>query len=154
MAHTRCGSICEILTASRCFPLCSQHRRLFGSVVHGRLRLPRGQSVTARAARRRPSTRRAPTSMPLCAPSCRGGPRFDFPTHSSIWPQRRTSQKPKIMPAKGQKRRFDNRSITSGLPRSTDTPGGGRHVAKVPLSGVAALIRRRGRTRTDAQAWA
>jgi hypothetical protein len=40
------GSKCEILTASRCFPLCSQHRTLFGSVVHGRLRLPRGQSVT------------------------------------------------------------------------------------------------------------
>jgi hypothetical protein len=44
------GSICEILTASRCFPLGSQQRTLFGSVVHGRLRLPRGQSVTARAA--------------------------------------------------------------------------------------------------------
>jgi hypothetical protein len=43
--HT-CGSKCEILTAGRCFPLCSQQRTLFGSVVHGRLRLPHGQSVT------------------------------------------------------------------------------------------------------------
>jgi hypothetical protein len=40
------GPICEILTASGCFPHCSQHRTLFGSAVHGRLRLPRGQSVT------------------------------------------------------------------------------------------------------------
>ena len=39
-------SICEILTASRCFSLCSQQRTLFGSVVHGRLRLPHGRSVT------------------------------------------------------------------------------------------------------------
>jgi hypothetical protein len=37
-----------------------------------------GQSVTARAARRRPSTRRTPTSRPLGASSSRSGPRLIF----------------------------------------------------------------------------
>src|ERR1700687_2256639 len=36
----------------------------------------------------------------------------------------------------GQKRRFDSRSIASGLPRSTDILGGSRHVAKVPDSDI------------------
>jgi hypothetical protein len=36
--------------------------------------------------------------------------------------------------ASGQKRRFDSRSITSDLPRSTDILGGSRDVAKVPTT--------------------
>jgi len=34
-------------------------------------------------------------------------------------------------PALGQKRRFDRRQVTSGLPRQTDMPGGCCDVSKV-----------------------
>ena len=40
------------------------------------------------------------------------------------------------MSATGQKRRFDRRPVTSGLPRQADLFRVGRHVSKVPKSEV------------------
>jgi hypothetical protein len=41
----------------------------------------------------------------------------------------------------GQKRRFDRRPVTSGLPRLTDILGVSRHVSNVPISEVIRIIR-------------
>jgi hypothetical protein len=57
-------------------------------------------------------------------------------------------QRPCVKPGRselGQKHRFDRQPLTSGVPRSTDILRVCPHVSKVPLSEVAALLRRRGR---------
>jgi hypothetical protein len=45
----------------------------------------------------------------------------------------------------GQSRRFDSAPLTSGLPRSADNPGAGRHVPKVPGADLKTLHLRRWR---------
>jgi len=42
------------------------------------------------------------------------------------------------MPGSGQKRRFDRRLVTSGLPGSTDIRKVRRHVSKVPKADITA----------------
>ncbi len=50
----------------------------------------------------------------------------------------------------GQKRRFDRRPVTSGLPREADTPSDRQHFSKVPRPEVKNLIRSaRGRLQRD-----
>jgi hypothetical protein len=41
----------------------------------------------------------------------------------------------------GQKRRFDRRPVTSGLPRLTDILGVSRHVSNVPSTDTRAALR-------------
>ena len=44
------------------------------------------------------------------------------------------------MPEKGQSRRSDRASITSGLPREADILTGSRHVSKVPMSDIGECL--------------
>jgi hypothetical protein len=52
-----------------------------------------------------------------------------------------TFSKKELMSIPGQKRRFDRRPVTSGLPQQADIFRVRRHVSKVPQADLAKLLR-------------